>query len=363
MRLRSGPGYHSVSLEDLVRGLDSLLRANISDRFCINNPRWLSGGASKLQMAFDLDWDRPGIGRETTAMVLRMEPAESLVATSRLREFELIRAMRGHVPVPEVFWCDEEGEYLPYPALVYGFAQGVTKPGDSNSGVSGTGIRLSPELRVHLAPQFVGHLARIHAVDPLTAKLSAFTFPAPGTQCAEWSINWWQRVWEEDADEDVPLLRLAGAWLRRNMPILEAPVIVHSDYRLGNFLFTEEDKRITALLDWELGRLGDRHQDIAWTTSRSFGGLDTDGTFLVCGMLPEDAFYAAYEQAAGVPINPRTVRWYQIYNNFSLAILLVGTGYRIAVNGKTHQDVLVAWLTGLASVVLDQMREQLEEEG
>lgn len=119
--------------------------------------------------------------------------------------------------------------------------------------------------------------------------------------------------------------------------------------------------RISAVLDWELGRIGDRHQDIAWTTSRTFGGIDDNGEFLVCGMLPEAAFYDAYEDAAGHEINRKTVRWYQVYNNFSLAILLIGSGYRVAINGKTHQDVLVAWLSGLASVVLDQMREQIEE--
>lgn len=359
--LRGGPGYHSIGIDRLVEGVKSLLAARIGAEFRLENARWLSGGASKLQMAFDLEWNDPAVGRSRSQMVLRMEPAESIVATSRLREFQLIQAMAGKVPVPRVYWCDEEGDHLPYPALIYGFSQGVTKPSNTSSGVSGTGIQLTPEIRDRLAPQFVSHLAAIHSVDYRSVDLSAFTPPQPGRQCAEWSVSWWERVWEEDGDEEIPLLRLAAAWLRRHMPDLDDPVVVHSDYRLGNFLFTEDDLRISAILDWELGRIGDRHQDIAWTTSHSFGGVDEKGNFLVCGMMPEPAFYEAYERAAGVAINRQTVRWYQIYNNFSLAILLVGSGYRVAINGKTHQDVLVAWLSGLASVVLDQMREQIEE--
>tara|TARA_R110000787_G_scaffold211663_9_gene321495 strand:- start:19963 stop:21183 length:1221 start_codon:yes stop_codon:yes gene_type:complete len=363
LRRRSGPAYVPVRLEQLCAGIESLLRTQVRGAFKVSEAHWLSGGASKLQMAFSLEWERPGVGPEKTAMVLRMEPAESIVETSRLREFQLIKSMEGIVPVPPVFWCDELGEHLPHPALIYGFATGVTKPSNAVSNVSGAGTQLTPELRKKLAPQFIDHLAKIHGRDWAQADLSAFQAPQPGsTQCAAWGVDWWERVWEEDGDEEIPLLRLAANWMRRNLPELPDPVIVHSDYRLGNFLFTEHDARITAWLDWELGRIGDRHQDLAWTTSRAFANVDVDGkTLLVCGMVPEAQFLEEYERASGACVNARTLHWHKIYNNFSLAILLIGSGYRVARNGKTHQDVLVTWLIGIGYMVLDQMRVQLEQ--
>ncbi len=363
MQRRAGPGYSPLPLDVLVKGVESLIRAHIGEAFKVSDARWLSGGASKLQMAFTLSWNRPGIGLEQTAMVLRMEPSESIVETSRLREFQLIKAFQGVVPVPPVFWCDANGEHLPYPALIYGFAPGVTKPSATHSGVSGLGTHLPPELRARLAPQFVEHLARIHTFDFRSAGLSAFEIPSTGTtQCAEWGINWWERVWEEDHDEDIPLMRLCAGWLRRNMPQLDRPVVVHADYRLGNFLFTEEDCRISAWLDWELGRIGDRHQDIAWTTSRAFGHLAEDGkTFLTCGLLPEPQFLEAYEKASGLAVNPKTVHWYKVYNDYMMATLLIATGYRIAHGGKTHQDVLVTWLMGIGYMLMEEMRVLIEE--
>lgn len=361
---RAGPPYTPVSLSQLSEGLGSLLRKELGSSFQLSEARWLSGGASKLQMAFTLEWDRPGIGREKTPMVLRMEPAESIVETSRLREFQLIKSMEGVVPVPPVFWCDELGAHLPYPALIYGFAPGVTKPADAANKVSGAGTQLTPELREKLAPQFIDHLARIHGRDWRDAGLTAFQAPEPGIQCAVWGVDWWERVWEEDGDEEIPLLRIAANWMRRNLPVLNDPVIVHADYRLGNFLFTEHDARLTAWLDWELGRIGDRHQDLAWTTSRAFANVDTDGkTLLVCGLVPESQFIETYERASGARVDARTLHWYKIYNNYSMAILLLGSGYRIARNGKTHQDVLVTWLIGIGYMVLDQMRAQLEQGG
>jgi len=360
---RSGPPFAPVTLEQLVGGVDALLRAENVGDYRIVNSRWLSGGASKLQMAFDLEWERPDIGYERTAMVLRMEPAESIVETSRLREFQLIKAMEGVVPVPLVFWCDPEGRHLPYPALIYGFAPGVPKPSQAAAGVSGLGSVLPRELREHLSPQFVDLLARIHRHDFSRDALDAFDIPAVGTtQCAEWGVNWWERVWTEDCEEDVPMMHLATAWMRRNLPVLDHASLVHSDYRTGNFLYTEHDNRITALLDWELGRIGDRHQDIAWTTGRAFASLAEDGsTMLVCGLLPEEAFYEQYEKASGFMIDPRTLHWYKVYNAYSMAALILGTGYRIARSGKTHQDILVAWLIGIGGMIADEMRMLIEE--
>ncbi|MFM0027287.1 phosphotransferase family protein [Paraburkholderia madseniana] len=355
---RSGPGYSPITLASLVQSVESLLRTEIGDTFEIKDTRWLSGGASKLQMAFTLEWNRPGAGFENTAMVLRMEPAESIVETSRLREFQLLKACEAVVPVPSVFWCDAQARHLPYPALIYGFAPGVTKPSNASSGVSGLATHLPELVRNRLAPQFVANLAAIHLHDYRNADLSAFDVPRIGTtQCAEWGIDHWDRIWEEDSDEDIPLMRVVSAWLRRNMPVLDRASIVHSDYRTGNFLFTEHDLKISAWLDWELGRIGDRHQDLAWTTNRAFGHLDQDGkTFLVCGLMPEAQFFEQYEKASGMPVSARTVHWYKIYNSYSIAVLTLATGYRIARNGKTHQDVLVTWLIGIGYMILEEVR-------
>ena len=362
LQRRAGPPYSPLALTTLIEGTQALIRSELKGDFEIIDANWLSGGASKLQMAFTLEWHRPGVGFEKTPMVLRMEPAESIVATSRLREFQLIKAVGGTVPVPPVFWCDEDGVHLPYPALIYGFATGVTKPAASSSGVSGSNTSLPADVAAALTPQFISQLAAIHNLDYSGLDLSAFTAPVPGTQCADWGVDWWERVWDEDADEDIPLLRLAAGWLRRNAPSLDKPSLVHGDYRLGNFLFTEHDMRITAHLDWELGRIGDRHQDLAWTTNAAFKTFAADGkTQLVCSMLPEAEFFEQYQKAAGVTVNPRTLHWYKIYNSFSLAILMLGTGYRIARNAKTHQDVLVTYLMGIGHVIINEMREQLEE--
>lgn len=263
LQRRAGPPYSPVSLETLVKGTEALLRSELKEGFEITEAKWLSGGASKLQMAFMLNWNQPGTGRTTTPMVLRMEPSESIVESSRLREFQIIKAFDGYLPVPPTYWVDSEGQFLPYPAIIYGFAEGVTKPSAGTSNVTGVGTFIPPSLRPILGRQFVDHLARIHLFDWSKADLSAFDKPAPGTQAVEWQLNWYERLWEENANEDVPLLRLAMAWMRNNIPPVDRVSVTHGDYRIGNFLYTEHDNKISTWLDWELAHLGDRHEDLA----------------------------------------------------------------------------------------------------
>lgn len=362
MQRRGGEGYVPQTIENLITGLSALIRNEVAGSFEIRDPRWLAGGASKLQMAFTLDWIRPGSGRELTAMVLRMEPAESLVESSRLREYEVIRAYRGVVPVPEVFWVDRDGDFLPYPAIVYSFVSGVTKPSGAQSQATGMGTYMAPQWRATLGPQFVETLARIHACDLSHANLSAFDVPVPGTQSIELALNHWERVWEEDADEDIPLMRLACAWMRANMPVCAKPVILHGDYRVGNFLFTEHDARISAVLDWEMARFGDHHFDIAWAANPAYGHRDDHGReILVGGFMPEQEFFERYAQHAGLGIEAKSLYFYRVYIAWLQGVISLGTAWRVAYNGKTHQDALVAWIVGIGPKLIDGLRELLEQ--
>jgi aminoglycoside phosphotransferase (APT) family kinase protein len=361
---RSGPPHEPVSIEAMVAGLRSMISAQHDGDFEISNARWLGGGASKLQMGFTIDWSPDSAGRRTEKMILRTDLAESLHATSRLREYQIVQALQGTIPTPSTYWVDNEGHHLPYPGLVYSFERGVAKPADAQAGVSGLGTKLPNDLRKQLAPQFIEHLAKLHTFDFSNAELPAFDVPKLGTQNSEWAVNWWDRVFEEDAEEEVPLVALASAWLHKNTPDTQHLSIVHGDYRVGNFLYDESTNEITTWLDWELARIGDRHQDLAWSSSHAFAAYADDGmTLLVSGLLPEDEFFEAYEKASGLGVDLRTLHYYKVFNAYAMVAMTLGTAYRVARNGKSHQDILQAWLLGVGYLLLDNIRELIEEAG
>jgi aminoglycoside phosphotransferase (APT) family kinase protein len=362
LQQRSGPGYAPVSLETLCNGLRSLLLTELTDPFEIRDAKWLSGGASKLQVSLKLDWHPPGCNRTVTPMVIRMEPAESIVETSRLREFQVIKAVSGILPVPQVYWIDEDGKHFPYPAIVYGFADGVAKPTGTLSNVTGLGTNYGPGLRAVLGKQYVEHLALLHTWDWSKADLSAFDVPAIGKAAIELQLNWWERVWEEDSNRDIPLMRVAAAWLRENMPEADRLSMIHGDYRAGNFLFTEHDQRISAWLDWELAHLGDFHEDLAYTTLPFLGHQSEDSAhMLASGMMPTKELYERYENATSFTVDMKKIDYYHIFHAWRSVVIVIGSGYRPARNGKTHQDLLLNWIMGVGYTILDFLGTKLEE--
>jgi aminoglycoside phosphotransferase (APT) family kinase protein len=363
MRQRSSGPYSPVNLDTLRKGTESLIRSNYDGAFEISDVRWLAGGASKLQMAFSLSWHDPDKGKKTkTPMVLRMEPKESVVETSRLREYQVIQAFEGIVPVPPVYWVDVDANHLPYPGLIYGFVEGVAKPTASSSNVTGIRATLGPHYRKILAPQYIEHLAAIHTHDFTKSDLSSFDIPKLGTEAVELHLNWWERVWEEDVDEDVPLMRYAAGWLRDNMPPVDRLSILHGDYRIGNCLFTEPTGRITAWLDWELSSIGDRHADWGYSTSHLYDELAEDGkTVFAQGLMPHEEMFEKYEKASGLSLNPKALYYYKVFAAYKQVSICLSSGYRVPRGSKSHQDVVVLWLMSVSYPILEELRRLLEK--
>jgi aminoglycoside phosphotransferase (APT) family kinase protein len=274
----SGP-YHLLGVTDVAARLAPFLAAQGVRSPRISELKRMGGGASKEQFSFVLERDD---GAPRTC-VLRMDPMEAgPVITSRAREFEALRALAGRVPVPDALWVDADGSQLGRPALVTGFVGGVAKPSNIQSNVSGFGTVLGVELRQRLAVPFLEHLAAIHALDFRAGALPSFQAPdADAQQAARWALNWWTCVWRNDALAGIPLMGLAERWMRAHLPAARELVLVHSDYRTGNYLFDEARGDITAILDWGAGahrrlppgpRL-DRHQELESRGKRHLAGL------------------------------------------------------------------------------------------
>lgn len=360
-RRHEGSGYRGVTLEQLVDGTRRLIASRTGQPASIANARWLSGGASKLQMMFDLDLPAAHGGEpHRESLVLRMEPAASVTESSRAREYEVIKAVEGIIPAPRAHWVDPDGEFLPYPAMIYSFAAGTAKPSYDSGKVSGLGQNYGPDLRARLAPQFVDLLARLHTIDPAGTRGMDHFAPAEVGSSASIirQVNAMRRIWEEDRIEEEPIMEIVYRWLIANAPPLDHVSIVHGDYRSGNFLFDEGKGEITAWLDWEGATLGDRHQDLTYAVMPSFAHLAEDGTTLLAsGMMSEADLYAAYEKASGLTVDPARIIYFNIYNRYLIVILTLAASARASRGRGTHQDVLVNFVVGVGYPALADLRE------
>ena len=358
MRQRGqGSPYTPQKLETVSKALELYLSKRIEGPFTIEDVRLLSGGSSKEQFAFEIV--RPGAPRQK--LVVRMETPESTVQSNRLREFQVLASVQGHVPAPKPFWVDVDGEELSQPGLIYAFVSGVSRPPEGAKTAGPQQGYNEYYLRL-LGPQFVNMLADIGTLDWSKSDHSALVVPKVGTtEAALMGVDHWERIWEEDRVEAYPMMTLIAKWLRENAPVCDHISFIHGDYRTGQFLFDVDTGEITAVLDWEMVRLGDRHEDISYNMLLAFASFDANGRQLISGFYPEEEYFERYQRRSGLPIDPKRVTYYRIYNLYKLCVIGLATSYRVILSRKTHHDTLGGLSAMMGAVnfheLLDEMRK------
>ncbi|HXH21730.1 MAG TPA: phosphotransferase family protein [Dehalococcoidia bacterium] len=291
----------------------------------------IPGGASRETWSFEARWREDGALRER-GFIVRRDPTGSLLETDRDVEFRMYQAMAAAgVPVPPMYWIEPDGAGLERPFFVMGRVEGETNGA----------LLVSPSYggsREEIARQKAQILARIHRADWRALGVEAFAGPAPTPEtAARVEVERWESIMRRDALEPQPVLEAALGWLKRNAPVAPAITVVHGDYRTGNFLY--DDKKINAILDWEMAHLGDPMEDIGWLCLRSW----RHGTELAGGLVERERFYEMYETAGGYPVDRRSVHFWEVLGNLKLAVIFL-TGGRSLVEGRTA-DLILAMTT------------------
>lgn len=350
------------TLAEIEAGLNTFLASRVEGDFTVSEVGQLSGGAANAQYVFRLAWTRDGEQRDEK-MVLRRKAPAAIVQSDIEREGQIQQVAHGIIPAPEVFWATGDRSDFGEPALIAGFVPGVPAPTKDVPKATGLGTAYGPRLRELIAPAFIQSLARLHAYDWSGDDLSLYEKPEAGTtEAIEKRLAWWDRVWEEDRLEVHPTVLLTQQWLWDRKPVCDHVSLVHGDYRNGNFLFDEESGELTAILDWELGYLGDRHQDLAYAMLPGWGHPDENGAYLCAGLREKEAFIAEYEQASGLSVDRERLDYYTVLNFYWAVVALYGTGPRVAVERQTSLEVMMNFLAGLGGFFISELNRILKED-
>ena len=356
---RIEPPYEPQA-DHTIEGLLGSYFAKQTPGATINDVARLGGGASKEQFSFTLQQADGAAQR----YVLRMDPMEGITETSRQREYEILKAMQGVIPVPRPVWLDAEGAHFGRPAVIMELVPGSPKPSTMTLSVTGLGTVLGDPLRGQIRPQYLDMLAKIHNFNWAAADLPSYTAPiADPKQATRWLINFWKELLEQDAVVREPVIRLATQWLEENLPDCEKLCFVHGDFRTGNYLFDEATGKVTAMLDWEMGYIGDFHGDLAWLLQPVFG-TRIDGVFRVSDIFEGDEdFIAAYESASVNRVNRKTLHYFKVFNDWKSYILVSALGMRAAREQHNHQDVLLTFLAATGPMFVADLAKLLSEGG
>jgi aminoglycoside phosphotransferase (APT) family kinase protein len=267
----------------------------------------IHGGASRETYRLRLRLRRDGGGEEERRLILRRDPAGSLIETERAVEYRAYAAFHGSaVPVPAALWLEEDPSWLERPFFVMEEV---------------TGGEASPQAL--LAPPYAEHLERIgerkwtilgeiHRADPEALGLTDVMEPVPLDRCFERELAHWERVIDEDELAPQPIARAGIRWLRRNPPRpAQKLAVVHADFRTGNLLVSPAGE-ILAVLDWEMAHLGDPLEDLAWSINRTWCWA-RDGR--AGGLLPRERAIAIWEKASGLVADPDDLRWWEVFSS------------------------------------------------
>jgi aminoglycoside phosphotransferase (APT) family kinase protein len=283
------------------------------------------GGASRETWLVDAEWSEQG-ARVVQPLIIRRDPTGSVVETDRRTEFQVLSAARQiPLPVPRMYWLEEDSRWLDRPFMVMERINGVAPP-------VVLPLTESEETRRVLAEEFVTYLARIHRADWRALGLEFLDAPSSGEAAARKQVEHWEREYYRAKLEERPVLATALHWLATHLPRHSEIVLVHADYRAGNFLY--DAGHITAILDWELAHLGDPMEDLAWAVLPfwSSGGICQ-------GLLPRDEMIAAYERAGGMPVDAQRLFFYEVLGAVKMAVISI-TGVKAFCEGRNYEAVM-----------------------
>ncbi len=204
----------------------------------------------------------------------------------------MTQAYASGIPAPEPVFQYDEGDAVG-PGFVTAFVAGETLP-----------RRLLADEASHseLLADLAGALARLHGVD--TAQVGFLAdLPESGDPIAA------MRLRLDSLGEPHPPLEFGLRWLERRSLAPRAPVLLHGDFRNGNFMVA--NGRLGALLDWECAHLGSPAEDLGWLCTRSwrFGRIDSHAG----GFGGRADLIRAYRDAGGADLSEDEVRWWEIY--------------------------------------------------
>jgi aminoglycoside phosphotransferase (APT) family kinase protein len=308
-------------------------------------------GFSQETFSFEACFELDGVATRR-AFVAKREPAAGLLEPYDLEpEFRVLHALSEDALLsPPTPWLETDPAVLERPFYVMEKIGGrVPLPAID---AAGSGPFDEAE-RAALAPQLAEQLALLHAVDWRAKGLGFLRDDADTRSSARRELERWIARIEDAGFPKIPMLEAAVVWLDANAPAGGEEVLLHGDYRTGNYLVdgSGPDIRVTGLLDWEMVHVGDPHEDVAWFVSRLWrGGGDLAG----CVAEP-DAFLDAYEAASERRLDRDRLRYYQIIAALKMAAI-EHTGLRAFAQGRArdlrmaifdHQLLLLYALLGV----------------
>jgi aminoglycoside phosphotransferase (APT) family kinase protein len=161
----------------------------------------------------------------------------------------------------------------------------------------------------------------------------------------------WTTFFERIQGRDLPGMEVAAAWLGAHRPLDYIPGLMHGDYQFANVMYRNgAPARLAAIVDWEMGTVGDPKLDLAWMVQGWPDRTDTPeaatASYVDMTAMPSRSqVLAHYSDVSGRQVDD--IDYYVILAKWKLAIVLE-QGYQRAGGDEK--------LEAFGPIVLDLMK-------
>lgn len=308
------------------------------------------GGGSNFSFLLDRGGER---------YVLRRPPRPPLPPSAHdvVREARLQLALAPlGIRVPRIRAVCEDQEILGVPFYVTDFIDGFVVTDELPPGFD-----RDASARRRLAEDLVDSLIEIHAADVSAPALAALARPG---NYLERQVRRFSALWELNATRPLPLVAEVGARLAASMPEPQAPVVVHGDYRLGNMIVLPgRPAPIVAVLDWEMGAIGDPRADVGYLLATYSppddvpSALGTSPVTATAGFLTRDELAERYRDRSGRDIEP--LAWFEALASWKAAVFCEAIYGRFIRGELTADDSRAAAFEHIVPALAEAASERL----
>jgi aminoglycoside phosphotransferase (APT) family kinase protein len=164
-------------------------------------------------------------------------------------------------------------------------------------------------------------LADLHNTDYEAIGLA--DYGRPGNYMSR-QVDRWTKQYKASETEHLEDMERLIAWLPASTPAQERTSIVHGDYRLDNMVLHATEPRVVAVLDWELGTLGEPLADFTYLLMNWVNGsIATLPDLAAHGIPTLDEYVAEYCRLTNRE-GLHDLNWFFSYNMFRLAGICQG---------------------------------------
>lgn len=277
--------------------------------------RFLSGGTQNVIYE---------ICRGEHNCVLRMPPPGAPPDRDKgiLREWRIIEALDGtDVPHTAAVAACADASVLGRPFYLMGYIDGWS-PMDTH-GRWPEPFNSDPSTRPELSYQLAEGIALLSQVDWKAGGLQDLGRP---DGFHERQVDRWISFLERIKKRELPGLPEATEWLRAHKPLDFIPGLMHGDYQFANVMYRHgAPARLAAIVDWEMGTVGDPKLDLAWMVQSWPADVDTPADSEMnyvdmAGMPSRDQVVAHYASVSGRQVDD--LDYYLVLAKWKLAIVL-----------------------------------------